>query len=180
MLREVFSDVTSDDPVEFYSEIGSVYHALAFSYLFWPPLLELHGAVFRDIHGDSRNYIVDAFYTPKPLHDPDGSWQEEVDSFNLLEVEHCFRSEPVTPQDDMDEVLNWVTEIVVETWSARLRHAYPDRVFSVQELDESTQMGIGVAVRQEAPRLTPPPGWDSQRRCILGAENQRQELSGAK
>lgn len=168
ILRSAFPDVGLDDPVSYFGRRGDVFHALSFAWLFWPKLLELYGAVFLALDGDDENEIVERLATPFGDKHPEWplmTWKDAVDSYNRFEVAHLFRVwlEPGNLVSDASEEL---AEFLIQTWQARLRQEYPERVFSVRvvEPDDSTELSIEIC--QQSPHLEVPSGWNEQRRFI--------------
>ncbi|WP_245560306.1 hypothetical protein [Actinopolyspora halophila] len=166
-LSAAYPDVGSSDPVSYFGAEGNHFQGLLYAWLYWPRLVEVHGAVFVAVHGHDEAYIRGLLSTPVADGQPDWaplSWKEVVDNFNWFEVAHLFRHCP-SPVEFQDSSTEQLSEILVETWSARLRTACPDREFSVSVMDNETE-DLGVEVTQVSPELEVPRGWDPQRRFI--------------
>jgi hypothetical protein len=169
LLGQAFPTVNSDDPVVFISETGDAAEALKYARLYWPGLVEIHGAVFLALWGHDAADIVERLHRPVADRHPDWDalpWSEAVDSYNRFEVAHLFRQQrgPVDTWEEFDEAL---ADFLVQTWSARLRTAYPDRRFTVRTVEPDGGMDFRIEVVQDSPALLPPAGWDPRRRGIV-------------
>ncbi|WJK40037.1 hypothetical protein O7608_27020 [Solwaraspora sp. WMMA2056] len=168
ILRAAFPDVGSDDPVSYFGNQGDVFQALSFSWLFWPKLLELHGAVFLALSGNDQAEISARLSMPlagDSVDWPPMKWSEAVDSYNWFEVDQLFLRWR-GPREFVADAEKELAEILVQTWRARLGGSYPDREFSVTLALADESAGLRIVVRQESPRLEAPKGWDVQRRFI--------------
>ncbi|TCC44622.1 hypothetical protein E0H75_34225 [Kribbella capetownensis] len=165
LFQVSFPEVESEDPVEYFGEIGSAVDALVYGWLYWPKLVEQHGAVFLALNGDDEAYIAErlAAAIAASRDEPRGSWAEAVDSFNFFELEYLFGVRPATA-NVQEDVVQQLGSVLVETWSARLASAYPDRRFSVtlRLADESLMLATRVQVTQRTPALVPPAGWNAR------------------
>lgn len=131
ILRTIYPDAESGDPSKCFGQVGHVYDGLSHAWLFWPKLMEVHGAVFVAAYGWDEAWLRERITTPaNPEHEnwPELSWKEAVDSFNRIEVGDLFQWWP-EPLDPIAAALEQLTEILVQAWDARLRTAYPERVF---------------------------------------------------
>ncbi|WP_245556059.1 hypothetical protein [Actinopolyspora mortivallis] len=166
-LRAAYPDVDSEDPVAFFGEEGTHFQGLMFAWLYWPRLIEIHGAVFLCLNGEDESYIRELLSTPVADGHSDWlpmSWKNVVDNFNWFEVLHLFGLH-VPPDEYVVPASEQIAEILVESWSARLKVAYPEREFSVSLMDSDTE-DVGIEVVQTAPELEVPAGWDPRRRFI--------------
>ncbi|GGN85656.1 hypothetical protein GCM10010112_66320 [Actinoplanes lobatus] len=168
ILRAAFPDVASDDPVAYFKNEGDVFQALSFSWLFWPRLVELYGAVFIALHGNDEVEISERL--SKPLADghsnwPRMVWSDAVDSYNWFELDQLF-TRWRGPREFVAEAESELAEILVHTWRARLVSGFPDRRFAVTLSPADESVGLAIRVRQESPQLEVPQGWDERRRFI--------------
>jgi hypothetical protein len=168
ILRAAFPDVGSDDPVAYFRDQGNVFQALSFAWLFWPKLVELHGAVFLALNGDDEAEISARLRSP--LADahanwPSMSWADAVDSYNWFEVDQLFLRWR-GPRELVIDAEEELARKLVQTWRARLASGYPERNFSVTLALADESAGLRIAVRQVSPRLEAPRGWDGRRRFI--------------
>jgi hypothetical protein len=169
ILRESFPQVDSDDPVSYFGEAGNAVDAVMYGWLYWPDLVELHGAVFLALDGDDEADIAERLATPVANGHPDWpelSWVEAVDSFNIFEVEHLFGQwrGSVELYGDVHRELG---RFLVHAWTARLVTAYQERRFTVILIDADDLMGLRIEVSQRSPALVGPEGWDARRRGII-------------
>ncbi|WP_393058185.1 hypothetical protein [Streptomyces sp. LN549] len=169
-LRQFFPDVETDDPVSYLSEAGDTVNALMYSFLYWPRLVELHGAVFLGLSGNDEEQIRERLSATTGRAIPDReelSWAEVVDSFNLFELGHLFSAVPVH-SEDFDSLHRELGSILVKSWHARLVDTFPERKFSVRlvEADES-MMEMRIEVKQVSPTLATPGGWDGRLRRVV-------------
>lgn len=168
ILREAFPEVSSNDPVTYFSRTGDVFHALSYAWLFWPRFLTLFDAVFLALNGDDEQDIVSRLTTPiydKNTDTPLMSWQDSVDSYNRFEVTQLFRTWR-GPGHLVDETAEVLGSILRNTWSAKLEKEYPQRTFEVRLVPADEFMETSVEVVQISPRLKEPVKWDSLRRFI--------------
>lgn len=170
VLHESFPEVNSSDPTSYFGNISDAFTALAHSYLFWPRLLNLHGAVFIALDGDDANDIGTRLRT-EPTRTPryPMTWKSNVDSFNWFEVSSLFRKWR-GPASQLDNACEELGRTLTLCWSARLREEYPDRTFSVflEEPDEHNEWSVGVT--QQSPELVTPNGWVPELRFISGTD----------
>jgi hypothetical protein len=165
-LQAAFPGVDSQDPVGFFGQIGDVFGALSYAYLFWPKLIEIHGAVFVAVTGDYEGQVRERLAVPaaqeeaRPL-----AWKEVVDSFNWFEISQLF-GRWREPRDFTDDAYEGVGGFLVESWGAKLRLEFPDREFEVRLLEADEQHERRISVRQTSPPLLEPRGWDSGTRHI--------------
>jgi hypothetical protein len=162
--------VESDDPVAHVAEAGYAVDAILYGLLFWPELLELHGAVFLAVNGDDEAYVSQRLATP--VGDghadwPELSWRKVVDSFNVFEIEHLFRNWR-GPTDLYEDVHRELGSMLLEPWRARLASAYPGRRFTVTLLEPDDSVGWRIEVSQLSPPLDSPKRWDPRRRAVIG------------
>jgi hypothetical protein len=175
ILAEAYPSVDSADPVSYVSELGDSVQALVYARLFWPKLVEFEGAVFIALWGDDESYISERLRTPAP--DPSWgplSWESVVDSFNKFEVAHIFRQYR-GPAEVSDQANYELGQVLVQTWSARLAGAYPERKFTVRFSAADEVMDSRIEVRQAHPQLNPPAGWSDRHRAILSELTEFQE-----
>ncbi|WP_433118559.1 hypothetical protein [Micromonospora sp. CA-246542] len=167
ILRRAYPHVESTDSVSYISELGDSVQALVYSRLFWPTLVEIGGAVFVALWGDDAQYIAGRLRRPgpNPKREPI-SWSRFVDSFNVFEVAHIFRQNR-GPVDLVKDANRELASILVHAWHARLRASYPERKFSVRFVEADEMMDSRIEVSQEAPPLSPPAGWSSDRRGVF-------------
>src|SRR5262245_60769069 len=126
LLRAFFPDVAAEDPIEYFGEVGSAADALVYSWLFWPKLVEMHGAVFLALNGRDETYIAERLEQSmaSTRAEPDeSSWTAVVYSFNFFELEYLFGVRR-TPWELEEELVQQLGGALVETWSARLAAAY--------------------------------------------------------
>ncbi|MFD7019139.1 hypothetical protein [Streptomyces sp. NPDC059928] len=171
-LREMFPHVESEDPVSYVSEAGDAINALLYSLLYWPRLVEVHGAVFVALSGNDEVEIRERLSAPAGSAIPNWlslSWPEVVDSYNIFEIGHLFQSVAAAAEDS-DSLHHVLGGILVKSWSARLAEGYPERRFSVRlvEPDES-MMELRIEVAQVSPALATPGGWNGQLRKVVQA-----------
>lgn len=158
VLRAAFPSADPDSNTSFYTEIGDVFTALAFSDLFWPQCFEMYGAVFVAVGATSREWVEQGVH--QVLAKPESerrSWPETVDSFNWFEVPYLFRvlRDPVELRGEASYQL---AAVLCSCWRARLQEIYPDREFDVS-IDEPTKdEALSITVRQLSPALTTPLG----------------------
>ncbi|WP_051950661.1 hypothetical protein [Actinacidiphila yeochonensis] len=168
ILRESFPEVDANDPVAYVSELGDTAQALAYSYLFWPRLMEFEGAVFLCLWGDDEAHIRERMVTPAPGGSRAPlSWADAVDGYNYFELQEMFRMIRGTGENN-EAAARELGAVLVESWRARLATAYPVRMFRVELVAPDESMGWCVAVAQELPELVPPAGWNPRRRAITG------------
>ncbi|WP_253772332.1 hypothetical protein [Goodfellowiella coeruleoviolacea] len=169
ILRESFPHIEAGDPVSYFTEVGDAVQALMYSWLFWPKLLEIHGAVFLALHGNDESDIRERLYTPLgDMHPewPPLSWNEAVDSFNVFEIPHLFRQ--VRGPIELFSASHWeLGKVLVQIWGARLSVGFPNRRFSVCLIDADDSMDLRIQVSQASPDLVIPAGWDNRRRSII-------------
>jgi hypothetical protein len=164
-LQTTFPHVGSEDPVSYLSEVGDATHALVYAWLYWPKLVEIRGAVFFALSGNDESEISERLSSPvrdEGSERPVLTWKELVDSYNIFEIGHLFRS-TLASAEDSDDLHRGLGGVLVRTWRARLNEEYPNRQFSVRlvEADES-MMGIRIEVSQKAPELEIPRGWNDR------------------
>ncbi|MGI8648146.1 MAG: hypothetical protein DLM55_04580 [Acidimicrobiales bacterium] len=168
ILRSAFSKADFDDPVSYFGRASDIFDALSFAWLFWPKLVELYGAVFFALDGNDEREIDKRLHTAFGDAHPEWPampWKHAVNSYNRFEVAHLFYV-CREPSSLISRAAKELSHFLVQTWQARLRWEYPERIFSVQvaEPDDSTELSIEVC--QKSPDLEVPDGWNEQRRCI--------------
>ncbi|UCM87964.1 hypothetical protein [Streptomyces marincola] len=167
ILLRAFPGVGFLDPVAYASELGDSVQALVYSRLFWPKILQVEGAVFLGLWGADEQYIRERLRTPvsgrgwAPM-----SWTGAVDSFNRFEVAHIFRQER-GPAELVGAANRELGLILVQTWSARLAVACPERRFHVRFMEADETMDSRIEVTQESPSLVAPQGWSDELRAIV-------------
>lgn len=168
IVAKAFPEISLRDSPSYYSQIGDAAHALAYGWLYWPNLVELHGAVFLGLYGNDEAEILKRLTKPSPASAGRAgmSWTSAVDSFNLFEILYLFQQE-LTPVSATSDVLMELGAFLAEAWHARLLVAYPDRVFAVQLLEVDEHMVSRIEVSQVSPVLAEPDGWDPVRRVIV-------------
>jgi hypothetical protein len=171
LLRAAYPEVGSDDPVAFYSEVGDVIEALKYARLYAPKVVEFYGAVFLLLLSKEEVDIPKALVTPLADGHPDWpemSWAEAVNSYNIFEIPHLFRSSGArTGRSDNDNAWCALGKILADSWRALLAERNPDRRFLVRLVDADDSMDLRIEVIQEWPALKAPGGWDSKRRGIM-------------
>ncbi|GLW93966.1 hypothetical protein [Actinokineospora globicatena] len=137
-------------------EEGDAVTALKYSYLFWPCLVEVDGAVFVRLDGNSDSGLAELVKERAVGYR--GGWADCVDSYNRFEVEQLFRA--WHGQREWDGELHWeLGEVLVRTWRARLAEGYPDRRFEVLLLEPEDGFGTRIDVRQVTPAVVTPDWW---------------------
>lgn len=171
LLHEAFPEVDADDPSGYFTELGDAAQALMYSWLFWPRLLEAHGAVFVALW-DTDETEIPARLSRAVGDDqpdwPDTSWQEAVDSFNYFEVPYLFRHDRGSPELQ-EEVWRALGAVLVRTWTARLASEYPERRFAVSLVEPDDSISLRIKVTQE---LVAPPGWSPRCRAVIGPDGE--------
>jgi hypothetical protein len=163
ILREYFPFVGSDDPVSYFHRAGDAAEALKYSRLFWPELIEYCGAVFLALGENDRVEIVRCLAEFMGQERPEWrvrSWKDVVDSYNLIEIANLFDRirEPVGYAESVCRELG---NTLMRAWRSRLLQEYPDRLFSVRLVEpEQDWPELRIEVKQEAPKLEVPPGWN--------------------
>lgn len=161
VLRSAHPDVSAGNGPEWLAEVGGVVEAIPYRWLYWPDLVEVHGAAFVDLYGVGREEyearLTSAVESGKPGR-AEEEWTALVDSFNYFEVSEIFRrwGGPVAALEDSQLAL---TELLLEPWQARLAQALPRREFRVVVAEPTPELGVCVEVRQASPALAPPAGW---------------------
>ncbi|MGO1056608.1 hypothetical protein [Crossiella sp. CA198] len=171
ILRAAFPEVDSDDPSSYFWQQGDLFQALSFAWLFWPRLVELHGAIFVVLGGADETEISSRLTTPlaNARSDwPPMAWPDAVDSYNWFEIDQLFRGWR-GPGEVVSDAQECLAIVLVQTWLARLVGAYPERSFSVTLVQADEEAGLRIEVRQEAPQLETPKGWDGRRRFVAGS-----------
>lgn len=116
------AEVDWDYSLENYIESrGSAELAVAFSALFWPPLIELNGCVLR-ADGLSRERFTEWWSRTS------GSREQVERALNHLHVSDLFPNEREIPE----ALLQYLARTLTTTWEARLHQEYPDRSFVVE------------------------------------------------
>lgn len=167
-MRGAFSEADFDDPVSYFGRTSDVFDALSFAWLFWPKLVELQGAVFFALDGNDEQEIRKRLYTPFGDAHPEWpamTWQNAVNSYNRFEVSQLFYVWR-EPSDLVSSASKELSHFLVQTWQARLRREYPERVFSVQVIEPDDSTELSIEVFQQSPDLEVPDGWNEQWRCI--------------
>ncbi|GAB3953993.1 hypothetical protein [Streptomyces sparsus] len=166
ILHASFPEVDSLDPVSYISEIGDAVLALLYSRLYWPKLVEFHGAVFVALWGEDGEYISSRLQGPAVSQDWSSmSWERAVDSFNSFEIHQIFRQ--IRGPDQFSEAAHAeLGSVLTQTWQARLGAAYPERRFRVQFVGADEVVGSRIEVRQEYPMLRTPDEWSAESRTI--------------
>ncbi|RKN52401.1 hypothetical protein D7231_35260, partial [Streptomyces klenkii] len=59
LLRAARPEVTAVTPAEWLAETGGVLEAIPYRWLYWPDVLEVHGAAFVDLSGLGREAIAE-------------------------------------------------------------------------------------------------------------------------
>ncbi|WP_218027902.1 hypothetical protein [Streptomyces marincola] len=178
ILLRSFPGVGSLDPVAYASELGDSVQALVYSRLFWPRVLQVEGAVFVGLWGDDEQYIRDRLRTPVSRKNwAPMSWVDVVNSFNRFEVAHIFRQERGSAEI-AGEANRALGRILVQTWSARLKEAYPQRRFHVRFVEADETMDSRIEVTQENPSLVTPQGWSDEWRAIVPGSRETGSGSG--
>ncbi|WP_371521761.1 hypothetical protein [Kitasatospora sp. NBC_01300] len=168
ILHEAFPEVDSSDPVSYFSETGDAVQALMYSWLYWPNLVEIHGAVFLALYGNDEVEIANRLATPSADGHPDWpamAWGQMVDSYNIFEIPHLFRMMR-GPSELAADACRQLGDALVQTWQGRLLATYPERRFTVRMIEGDDSMDLRIEVSQLTPSLVPPKGWDGQRRGI--------------
>lgn len=169
ILGEAFPEVDSTDPVEYVSELGDAVQAVLYSFLFWPKLVEFHGAVFVALWGDDEEYISQRLTSPVSGQSyPPLGWTKVVESFNRFEVHQIFRQIRGS-WEKSEETHRQLALVLVETWRARLGAAYPERSFRVWFQEGDEDMGSRIEIAQEHPALQAPRGWSDEQRAIVAS-----------
>ena len=156
VLRAAFPLADPDSNTSFYTEIGDVFTALAFSDLFWPQCFERYGAIFVGVGATSPEWVEQG--VERILARPESerrSWPEIVDSFNWFEVPYLFRVLR-DPAELIGEASYQLAGVLRDCWSARLRELYPEREFDVSVDEPTKNEALSIAVRQVAPILAIP------------------------
>jgi hypothetical protein len=170
LLKAAFPELESSDPVAAFGQLGDIFQALAYAWLYWPKMLEIHGAVFLAFDGDDEAQIKRRLTTPYGDEHPDWPampWTDAVDSYNRFEIEHLFRVWR-GPAELVGEAARVLGVVLMQTWRHRLADAFPGREFSVL-LESADDGGLWIQVRQLRPDLTSPCGWDAKRRFVSPA-----------
>lgn len=167
ILRAAFPEIESNDPVSYFSRNGDVFSALSYAWLFWPKILEVHGAVFMALDGYDKDEIVHRLSTPivDPHRSPPLSSAQVVDSYNTFEVAQLFRRWR-EPREHFVAANDQLANILVETWRSRLIDVFPGREFLAETLWPEEAEELTIRVRQLSPNLDSPQGWDSAGRYI--------------
>jgi hypothetical protein len=150
ILRAAYPEVNSDDEVAYFGEVSSLYSALACSVLFWPQLIEIDDAIFIALYGDDERELTKRFrdlVKREGIRPHTSGWEEWVSTFNKFEIVHLF-SHWSGPQNIIGPAAEILGEILVQTWSARLRDCYPNRAFTVNLLPDNGEEGTRIVVRQ--------------------------------
>ncbi|MFG2719603.1 hypothetical protein ACGFW5_15090 [Streptomyces sp. NPDC048416] len=169
ILHKSFPYVDAEDPVSYFSDAGDATQALMYGWLYWPDLVEIHGAVFLALSGNDEAEIAQRLATPLADGHPEWpamSWVQMVDSYNIFEIQHLFRQSR-GPAEFFVDTHRILGSILVQAWQARLMASYPDRQFVVRMIEADASMDLRIEVSQESPPLIPPRGWDGRRRGII-------------
>lgn len=135
-LREYYAQEGSKNfnVLDFVGAFGSPLLAIAYSRLFWPDFIELHGMIFiSDNVGAGNRKDIDECVNK--------SWnkQEIEKAFNIFEVpEYFFGKFAGDTYDDEDEHL---AEILVQAWRGKLAMDFPNRSFMVEVVDREENGG---------------------------------------
>ncbi len=108
-------------PWDFLQATATLEQAAAFATLFWPDLVEHEGAVYLAEHFDAANVA---------------RWRREapaIDGPGLERVlNHCHLSDRLATVDGLAQgALRHLAGVLAATWSCRLAHRFPSRVFEV-------------------------------------------------
>ncbi|SER25607.1 hypothetical protein [Actinokineospora terrae] len=137
------------------SEEGDLLTALKYTYLFWPKLVEVEGAVIIVLDGNVYDEVIGRL---AQRGDSSSSWTDAVDSFNWFELCYLFRQWYDLGDWHMDTSRE-LGQVLVRAWRARLLEAYPDREFLVRLLEPTDDWDPRIEVVQVAPPLLTPDSW---------------------
>lgn len=168
LLKAAFPELESTDPVAAFGQLGDLFHALSYAWLFWPNVVEIHGAAFVALDGDDEVEIGRRLAVPYGDSSPDWppmSWCDAVDSYNRFDIEQLFRVWQ-GPAELVGEAALVLGGFLRSTWRHRLAERFPDRTFSIELSADSEDDGVWIQIRQTVPELVAPSGWDSKRRFI--------------
>jgi hypothetical protein len=168
LLKAAFPELESTDPVGAFGQLGDLFHALSYAWLYWPKAIEIHGAVFIALDGGDEAEIrrrLGVPYGDEHPNWPPMSWSDAVESYNRVEIEQLFRVWH-GPAELVGEAALVLGEFLRETWRHRLADLFPDRSFSVELKADLESDGPWIQVRQTRPELVQPQGWDAKRRFI--------------
>lgn len=161
VLRAAYPDVDATAPTQWLAELGTVVEAMPYHWLYWPPLLETHGAVFVDLNGygqaELERVVGEAVSRGAPGRSR-AAWADFVNGFNYFEIPYLFTRWP-GPLGASEEAELALVRLLSEPWESKLHTRYPDRRFQVGVAPPDPSLGVCVEVRQVAPRLEPPAGW---------------------
>lgn len=150
ILGEAYPDINASDEVAYFGEVSSLYSALACSVLFWPKLLEIDDAVFIALYGDDERELKRRFrelVRREDIHPHTPAWREWVSTFNKFEIVHLFRRWS-DPQSAIEPAAEALGRVLTQTWSARLRDSYPNRIFETLLLPDNGEESLRIVVRQ--------------------------------
>jgi hypothetical protein len=150
ILRAAYPDVAAIDEVAYFGTVSSLYSALACSALFWPKLVEIEDAVFIALYGDDERRLKRRFpelVREKNIRPHTARWEEWVSTFNKFEIVHLFKYWSGL-QEIVEPAAEALGEVLVQTWTARLRSSYPNRTFEVNLLPDDGDESTRVIVRQ--------------------------------
>lgn len=158
ILRSVYPDVDQSGSVGHFEKVSNLYEALALGRIFWSDVAVIHGAVFVILRENDAREIESRMSARVAAVAGAVNWDLFVDSFNRFEVRHLFLCWP-GDREISGEAEFLLAELLVETWSARLKNKFPDREFSVSIEDPVGEEGPCVLISQVNPELAPPEGW---------------------
>ena len=72
LFRAFYPDVEADDPADYLGANRSAVDALACGWLYWPRLIEVHGAVFLAVNGNDEDYVTERLAAMDRSHSAPG------------------------------------------------------------------------------------------------------------
>jgi hypothetical protein len=150
-LREVYAgkyyDVPDAEvaPVALSQQFGDLVGALMYSAVFWPEFEAVgHRVLYKGWHDDTS--IAGA--------ESDSFWANGVDAWQWVEVADLFFAESGFPSavlaDRLEERFEaFLSEILRQTWTAKLKADYPSRGFVVRTLAPDDPHGWIIYWRDE-------------------------------
>ncbi|RCG19179.1 hypothetical protein DQ392_10840 [Streptomyces reniochalinae] len=131
-------------------ELGSVTEAIVYRWLFWPDVLEIHGAIIVDLYGAGQEEIerrMSAARSSPRFDNTIEKWARIVDSFNYFEISTLF-TRWCGPQDSREDVQLALAATLVPPWRAKIENTFPGTLATAQIAAPDPDLGVCIEVVQ--------------------------------
>ncbi|MGY1437435.1 hypothetical protein [Streptomyces reniochalinae] len=150
VLRAANPNLEAESMPEALMELGSVTEAIVYRWLFWPDVLEIHGAIIVDLYGAGQEEIerrMSAARSSPRFDNTIEKWARIVDSFNYFEISTLF-TRWCGPQDSREDVQLALAATLVPPWRAKIENTFPGTLATAQIAAPDPDLGVCIEVVQ--------------------------------